>query len=963
MGDIFMTKESNKDVEKSTNRLKEMFVDIVQEKRVSQGQYPVKRPVFLKPHGIAYAEFEVSKNLPSDLKIGIFSQEKKLKACVRFSSDTTPDSLDYKTTCGVAIKLFGVKGEKLIEEGDTHDFILQNHDVFFVDNAKEMTDFTAAGVIDKDYNSYLVKYPKTNVILNEMAKAESSSLLATYWSVLPYAFGKNKNVKYKLVPESTEKSIVFDDADYLAKDLKRRLLNSSYKFKFMVQFSVDDKSMPIDEATVRWDEKLSKPIEVATLIINKQDITTVGQDEFGENLSFNPWHCLEEHKPLGSISEARKVVYKASADNRRIYNGIPINEPTVLPIREDLTLDKQIVSAAIHPSIGVARVGNSENEYFIGPETLDLLPQKTGFYRDSSGAIKRQAARFRIYGLNARGEVVKEITGSNAEIEWNVHLANKKSSWYQFQLALDIPEASKAHPSLLRNSTISERDKLTIDAGSKLISKKTGIQKFIGKFMDNSVYLGEAFADENNRLIVLGGKGKSFSYDGTKAVTFANNEGWCDDISDGSVSAKVKFDGKELKVAPSWIVVAPPNYAPMQKSVRTMWDLLRDIFVKNNMLQKPTIPSFKNDIKPIFDRIIDLQWVNQGFAAAFGWQGTFNFDSDEFILKLTDSSPANLEKRKIIYNLFRNVDRDQMSPIPLPWVYGDSMSIPAISSRQYSTLSDLQMEMLKEWANGNFINDYDPKSTKIDSLEKVDLKNQPYVLDRAALDNCLADAFHPGCEMTWPMRNPTMFMSPFRIKHAAAGWVEPNYGSELNDDVINLPNGPISGGQLPGGITRWMAVPWQTDTASCRSGYDKSYDPYMPTFWPARVPNEVMTVANYEIVLDKSKNLQERLQAFAHRSSWLTPIGLDQSYTDQINNMINHFDSLSIIEERDGISDDKNFPQKIQVADDIQNYKNNGILEQSKSSISLTGFAEKKLKNDLSKIDKVKRFTREKTIK
>src|SRR5712691_7988764 len=116
-----------------------------------------------------------------------------------------------------------------------------------------------------------------------------------------------------------------------------------------------------------------------------------------------------------------------------------------------------IVKAAIHPAIGVARLGNSENEFFMGPEVTDPLPERPGFYRDKAGALKRQAARFRIYGLNAEGAVVAELTPQNASIEWTVHLANKKSAWYQFQLALDIPEANSAAPSLLRNAAVADR--------------------------------------------------------------------------------------------------------------------------------------------------------------------------------------------------------------------------------------------------------------------------------------------------------------------------------------------------------------------------------------------------------------------------------------------------------------------------------------------------------------------------
>jgi hypothetical protein len=87
--------------------------------------------------------------------------------------------------------------------------------------------------------------------------------------------------------------------------------------------------------------------------------------------------------------------------------------------------DSKIVRAAIHPSIGVARVGNSKDEFYIGPEVLEPLPQPPGFYKDAEGALKREAVRFRIYGYNASGEVVAELTADSADIKWTVHVANK----------------------------------------------------------------------------------------------------------------------------------------------------------------------------------------------------------------------------------------------------------------------------------------------------------------------------------------------------------------------------------------------------------------------------------------------------------------------------------------------------------------------------------------------------------
>jgi L-lysine epsilon oxidase C-terminal domain/L-Lysine epsilon oxidase N-terminal len=190
------------------------------------------------------------------------------------------------------------------------------------------------------------------------------------------------------------------------------------------------------------------------------------------------------------------------------------------------------------------------------------------------------------------------------------------------------------------------------------------------------------------------------------------------------------------------------------------------------------------------------------------------------------------------------------------------------------------------------------------------------VSDRNSL--CLADAFHPGCEMTWPMRQASLYMSAFRIKHADPDWIEPEYGAMFIQDMMGLPNGPLAG-QVPGGITRWMAVPWQTDTASCRSGYTPQYDPYLPTFWPARVPNQVLSAENYDIVVDEARPLGERLAAFANRVAWIRPIlkpmpdGDDPSYTEQINRFVEDISQMGVVETRSGVAGNPSFPPVMEV--------------------------------------------------
>jgi hypothetical protein len=911
--------------------LKQMFVDVVMGRRLAGGQEPAQRPVFLKPHGAARGTFDVRPDLPEELRVGVFAL-KSFPAWVRFSSDTVPLQPDLKTTLGIGIKLFGVPGQKLLEaDAETHDFILQNHDVFFVNTAKDMCEFTYAGVVKGDYDGYLKRHPKTKEILDEMEKEVPSVLETSYWSGLPYAFGEGRYVKYKLVPCDAPKggkakgSTASGDPNYLYEDLKRRLLEGDACFDFYVQLRTDAKNMPLDKATVRWDEKASKPIRVATLTLPQQDIDGRGQSPYGENLAYNPWHALPAHAPVGSISDARKAVYEASAILRRNVNGVPAVEPEAprpLETTSARPRDTKIVRAAIHPAIGIARVGDSQDEFFIGPEVLRPTPEPAGFYKDKKGALKRQAALFHVYGYNAAGEVVAELTADNADISWTVHVANQKAAWYEFQLAMDVPEANASDlpPTLLRNADVkgADRQKLVIDPGPRTVSGRgqsgKAYQFDSGKFFGKKVYLGELQTDDAGRLIFLGGRGVSASYKGasTKPTTFANNDTWHDDVSDGPVTAEVKIRGRAVPVEPAWVAVAPPNYAPDVIGVRTMHDLMMDVFVQEGRLPFPSQISFTEDIYPVLYRLSNLQWVNQGFSVQYGPSGPQNFLEAVYVERLASADDSNRELRRQVLNMFRDFERDGQSPVPWPWLYGDAMNIPpADTPRQHVALCATQYRMLQLWTDGKFVPDWNPAAVPPGSLADVKPADQPSMLDRAALEFCLADAFHPGCELTWPMRHASLYMSPFRIRHRQPGdGPEPDYGSELTPEMVAQTNGVLYG-QSPGTLSRWMAVPWQTDTASCRSGYyagyGPRYDPYVPTFWPARVPNHVLTEASYQVVVDKTKPREERVKAFNQRATWLRV--LSQNYLEAIDRMVHDFGKMGVVETRPGVKGDPELPE------------------------------------------------------
>ena len=155
------------------------------------------------------------------------------------------------------------------------------------------------------------------------------------------------------------------------------------------------------------------------------------------------------------------------------------------------------------------------------------------------------------------------------------------------------------------------------------------------------------------------------------------------------------------------------------------------------------------------------------------------------------------------------------------------------------------------------------------------------------------------------MRHASLYIEPFRIRARLPGSPEPDHGPALTPSIATSPGGPLYA-QGPGDLTRWMALPWQGDTAFCRSGYDPGYDPYLPTFWAARVPNQVLTEESYNVVMDTSRPREERLAAFNARAHWLR--ALHGPIADQMTEMVGSFGAMGVVQERPGIAGDPDFP-------------------------------------------------------
>ncbi|WP_299628412.1 LodA/GoxA family CTQ-dependent oxidase [uncultured Tateyamaria sp.] len=569
----------------------------------------------------------------------------------------------------------------------------------------------------------------------------------------------------------------------------------------------------------------------------------------------------------------------------------------------------EIESVAIHPAIGVARVGNAEgaDEYFLAPEVIGETPQDSDGYRNKKGHIKRQVARFRIYATLKSGEV-REITGHEAQINWRVEVANLKAGWYEFLHAMDLPAGQVFAPPR-RNADVqgADREALSIrPTGRQITGRNMTVEPFNdGLYYGNPVYLGELRTDEDGRLLFFGGHGLSQPKDKeAKPTTFANNDGWHDDTCDGPVRASVSIDGETFEATPAHVIVAPPNFGPGLFGMITMDDVVRDLFGRQGTLDLPKDTSFTRDIWPMFDRMTGHQWVNEGIMMLAG-QGTPLDARDPAVIALmNDPTPEGEAYRHAVFKLFRDSNTQALDPAALPPFYGDTYGDQypdgtyVNRAREDLFLTKTQFDHLENWAHGRFEPDW-VGFPDIPSFDDIPVADQPRELDRAALHECLGGPFHPGIELTWPMRLASLWNPdvPYRLRPLPEGEaVRQDYGPYLSREDALAYDGPW-GETGAGSLTRWMGVPWQTDEASCNSGlvYEPSLYLSSPSFWGARVPNQVLPIEAYRIATTPGLAPLQAQRHFSNRRFWLRDLQ-STGYAARIDNMVHKWWMTGLVE-------------------------------------------------------------------
>ena len=300
-----------------------------------------QRDAHSKAHGCLRADMEVLQN-DEKYRYGLFAKPARYQTWVRFSNGTTPEVADYKKDArGMAIKVMGVEGKQLLPgqlAGTTQDFLMINSPRFFIrriDEYMQLEHYVSDGQKFKYFfggwslNPFKWKLRQLYVANSTIAAPPVTPFSTQYFSMSPYKLGPH-DIKFssKSCDVVTVEGINQKHPNFLRESLKKVLRKQDVCMELMVQIRNPDARMPIEDTTITWSEKISPFVTVARLSFPRQDFDTPQQNEMCEDISMNPWHAIEPHKPISKVNEMRKELYLHTAAFRRMRNGKILQEPT-----------------------------------------------------------------------------------------------------------------------------------------------------------------------------------------------------------------------------------------------------------------------------------------------------------------------------------------------------------------------------------------------------------------------------------------------------------------------------------------------------------------------------------------------------------------------------------------------------------------------------------------------------------
>lgn len=302
----------------------------------------VMRDAHAKAHGCVKAQFRVLPELDPALRHGVLSQPGKTwQAWMRLSNGNAYPQFDsVRDARGMGLKLLDVPGDKLLSSPATagnQDFVMFNHPLFFVRDVAEYKQNFAAQASGQKVQAFFPGWDPRSweirhliIALQTLAPAPDSPVATTYSSVAPFKLGPH-NIKYRVIPDPA--SCPPYELPEQNSALPNFLRNALYQqlsldrvpacFALQVQRQNPEHYMPIEDTSVAWSEDIAPFETVATIKVPAQDFDSREQNLFCDNLSFNPWHALPEHRPIGGINRLRKAVYEAVSVYRHQRNDAP----------------------------------------------------------------------------------------------------------------------------------------------------------------------------------------------------------------------------------------------------------------------------------------------------------------------------------------------------------------------------------------------------------------------------------------------------------------------------------------------------------------------------------------------------------------------------------------------------------------------------------------------------------------
>ncbi|TAE25974.1 MAG: catalase [Candidatus Kapaibacterium sp.] len=273
------------------------------------------------------ATLEVLPNLPDHARAGLFAQAGTYQALVRLSNGGSAHAPDKVPDIrGFSFKVLGVQGASALGgETSAQDFLLINREVFGMKGSAEFAGLVKAaeggpsGLLKHfiRQNGFFAGFKKIKELQGSMAKPFHGFAAHTFFSSAPISCGKYA-VRVRLVPEASNGAPANSSEDWSA-DVIQRLEKSSLSYNVQVQFFVSEKLTPIEDGSVNWEESFAPYLTVARLTIPHLSEWATERDAIQtrtEQGTFDPWCALAEHRPLGDIMRARKVVYYQSQKNR-----------------------------------------------------------------------------------------------------------------------------------------------------------------------------------------------------------------------------------------------------------------------------------------------------------------------------------------------------------------------------------------------------------------------------------------------------------------------------------------------------------------------------------------------------------------------------------------------------------------------------------------------------------------------